>query len=298
MRHKYLHKRPLSPHIKTISFTREQSRSWSMMQPIGNPNCDTYNDPISATLSIAAMGGTYAAAGSFAAMSFAQGMVFAGSALSLAGNVTGNESLMKIGNGIALVGGVTMGVEALAESISPSGSITTPGASDVASSQTLAQAPTIGNQTQVFADPTLTNQPLSLSQGTQTAAYGNPQGVGLIKNANVPASNMTMADKVLASQNTANTGKMSGFMDYINKNPGPAMIMASTIAPAVGSIADYASGATQAEMDALKADAEYKRAIARAKEEELALQQLQRDRLNDPTRYSRGIINARRDPLR
>jgi len=268
-----------------------------MMQPIGNPNCDTYNDPISATLSIAAMGGTYAAAGSFAAMSFAQGMVFAGSALSLAGNVTGNESLMKIGNGIALVGGVTMGVEALAESISPSGSITTPGASDVASSQTLAKAPTMGNQTQVFVDPTLTNQPLSLSQGSQTAAYGNPQGVGLIKNANVPPSNMTMADKVLASQNTANTGKMSGFMDYINKNPGPAMIMASTIAPAVGSIADYASGATQAEMDALKADAEYKRAIARAKEEELALQQLQRDRLNDPTRYSRGIINARRDPL-
>lgn len=269
-----------------------------MMQPIGNPNCDTYNDPISATLSIAAMGGTYAAAGSFAAMSFAQGMVFAGSALSLAGNVTGNESLMKIGNGIALVGGVTMGVEALAESISPSGSITTPGASDVASSQTLAQAPTMGNQAQVFADPTLTNQPLSLSQGTQVANVGPPpQNVGLIKNANVPASNMTMADKVFASQNTANAGKASGFMDYINKNPGPAMIMASTIAPAVGSIADYASGATQAEMDALKADAEYKRAIARAKEEELALQQLQRDRLNDPTRYSRGIINARRDPL-
>ena len=65
-------------------------------------------------------------------------------------------------------------------------------------------------------------------------------------------------------------GKASGFVDYINKHPGVAMVGASTIGPALGSVADYASGKTQAEMDALKADAEYKRAVARAKEEELA----------------------------
>ena len=37
------------------------------------------------------MAGTYAAAGSFAAMTFAQGMIFAGSAINLAGNVTGTR---------------------------------------------------------------------------------------------------------------------------------------------------------------------------------------------------------------
>ena len=50
---------------------------------------------------------------------------------------------------------------------------------------------------------------------------------------------------------------------------------------------------------ALKADAEYKRSVARSKEEELAQQELNRQRLNDPRRYSSsGLINARRTDAR
>ena len=47
-----------------------------------------------------------------AAMTFAQGMIFAGSAINLAGNVTGNSSLQKIGAGVALVGGVSAAYDA------------------------------------------------------------------------------------------------------------------------------------------------------------------------------------------
>ena len=307
MRIKYLHKQPLQAHVKKIYLSREQTRSWSMFEPIGDPDCSVYNDPISATLAVTSMAGTYAAAGSFAAMSFAQGMIFAGSALNLAGNITGNKSLMKIGAGVALVGGITMGVQALAEGTFGGGPIGD-GATDLTGSSNVAQSTTgqVGNQAQTYADATL-NTPLNMSQGTQVASIGDAGGLGNMNVAtNQTAQNMTMADKVLAAQKNIPANipkgevfqyqKGSGFMDYINKHPGVAMVGASTIGPALGSVADYASGKTQAEMDMMKADAEYKRAVAKAKEEELAQQEINRQRLNDPNRfnYARGIINRNR----
>jgi hypothetical protein len=301
MRIKYLHTRPLRPDEKIVALTREQTRAMSLMEPIGNPNCDTYNDPVSAVLSVSAMAGTYAAAGSFAAMTFAQGMIFAGSAISLAGNVTGNSSLMKIGAGVALVGGVSAAYDAFNSEVFSGpleeGIKTVPGGEGTIP-ETLAKQNTLGNQAigtqQAFADPTL-NTPLNINQGTQVASI-DTRGLGTNIAANT-GKPMTMAEKVFASQKAGAgaTGKATGFVDYINKNPGVALVGASTLGPALGSVADYASGKTQAEMDALKADAEYKRAVARAKEEELAQQELNRQRLNDPTRYtSSGIINARR----
>lgn len=286
MRIKYLHKRPLSPHVKTVFLSREQSRSWAMMEPIGNPNCDTYNDPISAALSISAMAGTYAAAGSFAAMTFAQGMIFAGSAINLAGNVTGNSSLQKIGAGVALVGGVSAAYDAFNSEVfsapveGSSGSVL-PSEGSVPGN--LAQQSTIGNQVsgQQFADTALTNR-------VQTAAL---QGVPTGAQDFGPYIDNFSTDGLIKG---GMGGKASGFVDYINKHPGVAMVGASTIGPALGSVADYASGKTQAEMDALKADAEYKRAVAKAKEEELALQEMQRQRLNDPNRYSNRIVSQAR----
>lgn len=294
MRIKYLNSRPLPPGVKIVTLSREQSRAMSLMEPIGNPNCDTYNDPISAALSVSAMAGTYAAAGSFAAMTFAQGMIFAGSAISLAGNVTGNSSLMKIGAGVALVGGVSAAYDAFNSEVF-SGSLEEGMKGNVPGGEgtvPIAKQNTLGNQamgTQKFADSSLGNRVQMAAIDNSGVAAGQTFG---------PPIDKALPDSLLKG-NLANQGKATGFMNYIDKHPGVAMVGASTIGPALGSIADYASGKTQAEMDALKADAEYKRSVARAKEEELAQQELNRQRLNDPSRYtSSGIINARRTEAR
>lgn len=292
MRIKYLNSRPLPPGVKIVTLSREQSRAMSLMEPIGNPNCDTYNDPISAALSISAMAGTYAAAGSFAAMTFAQGMIFAGSAISLAGNVTGNSSLMKIGAGVALIGGVTAAYQSFNGEVFNApldeGMKNVPGGEGTLQNN-LARQQTIGNQamgTQQFADPSLANR-------VQVAGIDN----SAIAGQNFGPKIDSFSTDGLLKGNLAKQG--SGFVNYIDKHPGVAMVGASTIGPALGSIADYASGKTDAEMDALKADAEYKRSVARSKEEELAQQELNRQRLNDPRRYSSsGIINARRRDAR
>lgn len=92
--------------------SRAMTRAMALDHPIGDPTggpaYGEKNDPISAVISIASMAGTYAAAGTFAAMTLTQGLVFAGAALSLAGNVTGNKTLSKIGMVTGLAGGVGM----------------------------------------------------------------------------------------------------------------------------------------------------------------------------------------------
>lgn len=100
--------------------SRAVTRAMALDHPVGDPfggaAYGERNDPISAVISIGTMAGTYAAAGSFAAMTLMQGLTFAGAALSLAGNVTGNRTLSKIGMVAGLAGGVGM----LAESITGS----------------------------------------------------------------------------------------------------------------------------------------------------------------------------------
>ena len=90
--------------------SRAVSRAMSADHPIGDPvggaAYGERNDPISAIVAISSMAGTYAAAGSFAAMTLMQGLTFVGSALSLVGNVTGNKTLSKIGMIAGLAGGI------------------------------------------------------------------------------------------------------------------------------------------------------------------------------------------------
>ena len=92
--------------------SRAVTRAMSLDHPIGDPFGGTAygekNDPVSAIISIGTMAGTYAAAGSFAAMTLMQGLAFAGAALSLTGNVTGNKTLMKIGMVAGIAGGIGM----------------------------------------------------------------------------------------------------------------------------------------------------------------------------------------------
>lgn len=104
------------PRHQKIYLSREMTRAMGMELPIGDPHggpaYGERNDPVSAIISVATMAGTYAAAGSFAAMTILQGVAFAGAALSLVGNVTGNKTLSKIG----MVAGLAGGIGALAES--------------------------------------------------------------------------------------------------------------------------------------------------------------------------------------
>ena len=106
--------------IQKIYLSRAQTRAMALEHPIGDPTGGAAygekNDPVSAVLSVAAMGSTYAAAGTLAAMTLTQGLVFAGAALSLVGNITGNKTLSKIG----MVAGIAGGVGMLAETITGS----------------------------------------------------------------------------------------------------------------------------------------------------------------------------------
>lgn len=95
------------------AMTRAMGTDHPIGDPFGGPAYGERNDPISAIISLGSMFGTYAAAGSFAAMTLMQGLTFAGAALSLVGNLTGNKTLSKIG----MVAGIAGGVGMLAESI-------------------------------------------------------------------------------------------------------------------------------------------------------------------------------------
>jgi hypothetical protein len=101
--------------MSKIYFSRSISRTMSADHPVGDPTGGAAygekNDPISAAISIASMAGTFSAAGSFAAMTVMQGITFAGAAMSLVGNVTGNKTLSKIG----MIAGVAGGIGSLAE---------------------------------------------------------------------------------------------------------------------------------------------------------------------------------------
>lgn len=92
--------------------SRAMTKAMALDHPIGDPTGGAAygekNDPISAIISIASMASTYAAAGTFAAMTLTQGLVFAGAAISLTGNITGNKTLSKIGLIAGLAGGVGM----------------------------------------------------------------------------------------------------------------------------------------------------------------------------------------------
>jgi hypothetical protein len=196
--------------MSKIYFSRSISRTLSADQPVGDPTGGVAygekNDPVSAIISIATMGGTYAAAGSFAAMTVMQGITFAGAALSLAGNVTGNKTLSKIG----MVAGIAGGIGSLAESAgiisrtptlgetfgSTGGSGTAAGAMSSKSALSQSQAQSAGNLTdEIAAQTKITDANMAarggyVSGGAGQAAnsYAGAQGGAVTTPANVNAS--------------------------------------------------------------------------------------------------------------
>lgn len=94
---------------KKIYLSRAQTRVMAMEHPIGDPTggpaYGERNDPVSAIVAVATMAATAEAA--FVAGSVAAGLMFAGAAINLVGNVSGNKGMMQVGSLIGLAGGVT-----------------------------------------------------------------------------------------------------------------------------------------------------------------------------------------------
>lgn len=304
--------------IKKIYMSRAETRAMAAEHPIGDPTggpaYGEKNDPISAAISIASMGATYAAAGTFAAMTVMQGITFAGAALSLVGNVTGNKSLMKLG----MVAGIAGGIGALAEGagLFESGNlgeklgITTsvPDEALRAGSSAVtpgAQSPVVdGVQTSPVVDaasapPAVNNQPLNVNApggatnplnapnpGTDILGRPLPQmsvapGMGGPNlSAGVPAGPGVIDSIKAGNYMDAAKAAGSGAMDLLKNNPTGAYVAAQ----AVGAVANVLSGKTGAELEALKANTGY--ANAKALEVQEAIAKEQRRRANIANGYA------------
>ena len=252
--------------MSKIYFSRSISRTLSADQPVGDPTGGVAygekNDPVSAIISIATMGGTYAAAGSFAAMTVMQGITFAGAALSLAGNVTGNKTLSKIG----MVAGIAGGIGSLAESAgiisrtptlgetfgSTGGSGTAAGAMSSKSSLSQSQAQSAGNLTdEIAAQTKITDANMAARGGSVSGPAGQA----------APVSNQA-AGSYAGNQMPANASSgLSGGSSYTGTYTPPNMAVATSDAlaktatdPGIFSKAwEATKGAGSAVMDFTKA---------------------------------------------
>lgn len=137
--------------IHKTYLSRAATRAMALDHPVGDPTGGAAygerRDPISAIISIATMAGTGAAvmAGTATLM---QGLAFAGAAIGLVGNVTGNKTLSKIGMITGIAGGVGMLAEGvMGQAIGGTmGETFGYGAGAVNAAPSAAAAPTIGNQ--------------------------------------------------------------------------------------------------------------------------------------------------------
>ena len=328
--------------IKKFYLTRTHTRAMALDHPIGDPTGGAAygekNDPISAIISIASMAGTYSLAGSFAAMSIFQGIAFAGAALSLVGNVTGNKTLSKIGMIAGLAGGVgafadsvmgtTMGGtvgeafgmegaktagDALSQTPTPMTPTTNPAlnlesgnvgtnALDVdmsAATNSTAAAPNVntlvntntagvdGVVTPADAGNALTTAPArSLSAAVKPAGDGaftaqTATGLKTIPGDSAAIKGPGFMDSLkLGNLGDAAKAAGSGAMDMLKNNPTGAYVAAK----AVGAAADWLSGKTDAELDALKANTGY--ATAKALEVQTALDREKMRRANLNSGYT------------
>ena len=303
--------------MSKIYFSRSISRTMSADHPVGDPTGGAAygekNDPISAIISIASMAGTYAAAGTFTAMTLMQGLTFAGAAMSLVGNVTGNKTLSKIGMVAGVAGGLgqmgafgetaksatwgsTFGGSSAAPVApgtgnaplkgTPTNTTTVAGTSkDVAAygQTTAANAPAMtGGAPGVTPQANIPNSP------TYTAPVADASGV--LANTSATTAPTSLLDKTVSG--TMEMGKDiygglksagSGIMSFAKENPYGAMAVGQIAAP----ISEYLSGKTDAEIDALEAQTRANEANAgfadertQQLKEEIAREKMRRANLN------------------
>lgn len=309
--------------IKKIYMSRAETRAMAAEHPIGDPTggpaYGEKKDPISAAISIGTMFAT--AEAGFAAMTVMQGITFAGAAVSLVGNITGNKSLMKLGAIAGIAGGIGAFAESqglfssgnLSETLGMKSSITDEmlksGAPSVVPG---AQAPVVdGVQVNAVPDAASSvnarsldvNTPGGAADALTTAPRLNPGvnpgtdilGRPLPQMSYAPGSGPNVSAGVpkppgfidsLKAGNYMDAAKAagSGAMDTLKNNPTGAYVAAQ----AIGGVADWLSGKTDAELDALKANTGY--ANAKALEVQTALDREKTRRANLNAGYT--SVNA------
>lgn len=312
---------------KKFYLTRTQTRAMAADHPIGDPTGGAAygekNDPITAVISIASMAGTYAAAGSFAAMTLMQGITFAGAALSLVGNISGNSTLMKIG----AIAGIAGGIGSFAESAGLIDKTSTLGetfgmegakaGTDVALSQTPTAAPeaapSVVDNAQVATatpvPPPNVNTPNAIAPdvnvpGGATSPLNAPGGATSPLNApgtdilgnKIPGMSYAQGVKPPPSFGDVKPGvmdllKQGKFADAAGAAGSSAMDVLKTnptgayvAGQAIGGVADWLSGKTDSEIAALEANTGY--ADAKAQEVQLAIAKEKQRRLNMTNRYA------------
>lgn len=312
--------------IKKTYLSRSQTRAMALEHPIGDPTggpaYGEKNDPISAAISIGTMFAT--AEAGFAAMTVMQGITFAGAAVSLIGNISGNKDLMKLGMVAGIAGGIGSFAESqglfssgnLSESLgmgakSSTGALTatptanplgqTPGSqvvppTDAASIASAAPgpagAPSAGQPPlgpsnapiQGLNTPIDTNYSLT-PPGAPGAPGLRPPGVNPLGQNLGAAPTPGIIDQIKAGNyGQAVSQAGSATMDALKNNPTGAYVAAQ----AVGGAVNWLSGKTDAELDALKANTGY--ANAKAQELQTALDREKQRRANLNASY--GSVNA------
>jgi hypothetical protein len=325
--------------MSKIYFSRSMTRTMSADHPVGDPTGGAAygekNDPISAAISLATMYGT--ASAGFAAMTVMQGITFAGAAMSLVGNVTGNKTLSKIG----MITGIAGGIGSFAESkgLFSSGNLKeslgmgTPAASNTGTAAGAMQSKSGGslnqsqaqgtvspadraaqnmemaqaNQSTTAARTNLTGSPDGMVRGAATQPYvntpanasGNLTNTGSAYTGPIVPAGTTSADLANYTGPTVSTepgffskaweatkGVGSTIGEAVNPitNPYGAMAVGSIAQP----IADYLSGKTDAEIEALESQTGYADARSAQMQEEIAREKRRRANLN----AGYGQVNA------
>lgn len=310
----------MSKYYLSRSITRAMSADHPIGDPTGGAAYGEKNDPISAGISIFGMATSYGTMMAGGVGSLMAGITFAGSALSLVGNITGNKTLSKIGMVAGIVGGLGQ-MGAFGETVK-SASLTGGGTSSVtptaATSTTAAAAPKAGEALAYTPAPKVDfsnyqsgalNQPTpqvnapsvnvpSVStapvDGSAVAAY---TGKSVTPVSNAPAApSIYDMDKGVADKLFTPKGYDSGQglwdktkdilgapIEFAEKNPYSAMAIGQTAQP----IAEYLSGKTDAEIEALEAqtraneaNAGFADARTEQLKEEIAREKMRRRNLN------------------
>jgi hypothetical protein len=306
--------------MSKIYLSRSISRSMSADHPVGDPTGGAAygekNDPVSAILSVAAMGGTYATAGTFAAMTVMQGITFAGAALSLVGNVTGNKTLSKIGMVAGIAGGLgqlagiqgpTLG-ETFGGSAPAGGSGTAAGAMSSKSgsgSLSQSQAQSSGNVAaggsyadEVAAQTKITEANMAARGGSVRGPAGMPASpqaspgytggsdyTSNVYNQSLPGkADLTGAYADVGLKSATEPGFFSQAWEGTKElasglNPITNPYGAMAVGQIAAPIADYLSGKTDAEIAALEAQTGYADQRALQMQEEIAKEKRRRENL-------------------
>ena len=305
--------------FEKIYLSRAMTKAMSADHPIGDPTggpaYGERNDPVSAVIAVASMAPAVSAG--IAAVTVAQGLMFAGGALSLIGNATGNKDLMVLGSAVMLGGGIggmmsdagtgfnsTMSEAFSSNPASSAMGGATSGASGASATgappvtEKLAGSTSVGNQAAgtsnvldtgvvapsinptgtPVASPSTFKPNYDLSGG---GAATNASGLGVKASSGAPS-----ALKLDAMGN--DPGLIDRAMGFADKNPMAAMIGAQTVGGVASGVMDMASGKSGAEAEQLEADAAYRTAMTDKTNRETALSASRIAQLNANLKAQRG----------